>query len=143
MDANFPRWTRGPEVEPLQALCQICKADTSIYGRVAREILCHHSTKKHLRKDQRWRYEDLYKVDPVTKTNIHHVRGKDVTLLTPYQLELKLPDFNGVEFVEIGQIGEIGQNLYFCDEYVVGMDYHYDTYAAKMEFIIKCKVYFP
>ena len=33
--------------------CQICKANISIYGKGAREILRHHSTEKHLKKDQR------------------------------------------------------------------------------------------
>ena len=86
-----PRWN------PYKFYCQICKANISIYGKGAREILRHHSTEKHLRKDQRWRYEYLYTVDPITKTKIHQVRGKDGKILTPYQLEIELPHFRHAE----------------------------------------------
>ena len=117
-------WTRrfvsGP-VDPMwnkyKFYCQICKANISIYGKGAREILRHHSTEKHLRKDQRWRYEYLYRVDSITRSKIHQVRGKDGKLLTPYQLELELPEFIDAELVEIGQ------KLPFYDEYMAGMDY--------------------
>ena len=50
--------------------CQICKTNISIYSKSAREILGHLSTEKHLRKDQRWMYEYLYKTDPYTKARI-------------------------------------------------------------------------
>ena len=125
-DAYFKglEWTRtfvsGPldqKWNPYKFYCQICKANISIYGKGAREIRRHHSTEKHLRKDQRWRYENLYKVDPVTRAKIHQVRGRDGKLLTPYQLEMKLPKFNGPELVEIGQ------KLPFYDEYMPGADY--------------------
>ena len=106
-----PKWNR------YKFYCQICKANISIYGKGTREILRHHSTEKHLRQDQRWRYEHLYKTDPVTKTRIHQVRGKDGKVLTPYQLELELPKFIDVELVEIGP------KLPFYDEYLSGMDY--------------------
>ena len=106
-----PRWNK------YKFYCQICKANISIYGKGAREILRHHSTEKHLRKDQRWRYEYLYKIDPITKNKIHQVRGKDGKVLTPYQLELELPNFIDVELIEIGQ------KLPFYDEYMSGMDY--------------------
>ena len=106
-----PRWN------PYKFHCQICKSNVSIYGKGAREILRHHSTEKHLRKDQRWRYEHLYEVDPVTKAKIHQVRGKDGKILTPYQLELKLLEFRHVGLVEIGQ------KLPFYEEYMSGTDY--------------------
>ena len=117
-------WTRtfvsGP-VDPkwncYKFYCQICKANISIYGKRAREILRHHSTEKHLRKDQRWRHGYIYKTDSVTKTGIHQVRGKDSKVLTPYQLELELPEFIDAELVEIGP------KLPFYDEYLSGMDY--------------------
>ena len=106
-----PKWNR------YKFYCQICKANISIYGKGAREILRHHSTEKHFMKDQRWRYEHLYKIDPVTKARIHQVRGKDGKVLTPYQLELELPKFIDVELVEICP------KLPFYDEYLSGMDY--------------------
>ena len=80
-------------------------------------MLRHHSTEKHLRKDQRWRYEYLYTVDPITKTKIHQVRGKDGKILTPYQLEIELLHFRHAELVEIGP------KLPFYDEYMSGVDY--------------------
>ena len=117
-------WTRtfvsgpvDPRWNPYKFYCQICKANISIYGKGAREILRHHATEKHLRKDQRWRYEYLYQVDPVTRTKIHQVRGRDGKLLTPYQLGIKLPKFIGTQLVEVGQ------KLPFYDEYMAGKDY--------------------
>ena len=62
-------------------------------------------------------YRYLYKTDPVTKSRIHQVRGKDCKVLTPYQLELELPNFIDAELVEIGS------KLPFYDEYISGMDY--------------------
>ena len=106
-----PRWN------PYKFYCQICKGNISIYGRGAREILRHHSTERHLRKDQRWRYEHLAIEDPVSGRVKHHVRGKDGRLLTPYELQLELPKFIGVELVDIGE------KLPFYDEYAQGVDY--------------------
>ena len=77
----------------------------------------HHSSKKHLRKDQRWRYEYFYKDDPVTKTENHQVRSRDGKLLSPYQLELELPYFKDAPLVEIGQ------KLPFYDEFMAGTGY--------------------
>ena len=117
-------WTRtfvsgpmDPRWNPYKFYCQICKANISIYGKGAREILRHHTSEKHLRKDQRWRYEYLYRIDPVTKTKIHQVRGKDGKLLSPYELEFELPHFINAPLVEIGQ------KLPFYDEYMAGTDY--------------------
>ena len=117
-------WTRtfvsgpmDPRWNPYKFYCQICKANISIYGKGAREILRHHSSEKHLRKDQRWRYEYLYRIDPVTKTKIHQVRGKDGKLLSPYELEFELPHFISAPLVEIGQ------KLPLYDEYMAGTDY--------------------
>ena len=106
-----PRWN------PYKIYCQICKGNVSIYGRGAREILRHHGTEKHLRKDQKWRYHHLATEDPVTKMVKHHVRGRDGRLLTPYELQLELPKFIGVELVDIGE------KLPFYDDYQRGTDY--------------------
>ena len=116
-------WTRtfvsgpvDPRWNPYKFYCHICKSNVSIYGK-GQGILRHHSTEKHLRKDQRWRYEQLYEVDPVTKAKIHQIRGKDGKILTPYQLELELPKFRHVGLVEVGQ------KLPFYEEYMSGTDY--------------------
>ena len=106
-----------PTWNPFQFYCQLCKANISIYGKGARDFLRHHSTEEHVRKDQRWRYEYLYKVDQVTKSKIHQVRGKDGNLLNVYQLELEHSKYIKAELLEIGQ------KLPFYDEYKSGMDY--------------------
>ena len=106
-----PKWNR------YKFYCQICKANISIYVKGAREILRHHSSEKHLQKDQRWRYEYLYKIDPVTNARIPQVRGNDGKLLTPYQLVLELPKFKDAEPVDIGE------KLPFCEEFMSGVDH--------------------
>ena len=106
-----PRWN------PYKFYCQICKGNISIYGRGAREILRHHATERHLRKDQRWRYEHLATEDPITKVVKHHVRGRDGKLLTPFELQRELPCFIEEQLVDIGE------KLPFYDEYIQGTDY--------------------
>ena len=110
-------WTKtfvsGP-VDPRWNLykfyCQICKGNISIYGRGAREILRHHATERHLRKDQRWRYEHMATEDPINKVVKHHVRGRDGKLLSPFELQQE-------------QLVDIGEKLPFYDEYIQGTDY--------------------
>ena len=106
-----------PRSNPYKFYCQICKGNVSIYGRGAPEILRHHATERHLRKDQRWRLEHLATEDPVTKTVTHHIRGRDGRRLTPFELQLDLPKFIGEELVNIGE------KLPFFDEYLQGTDY--------------------
>ena len=117
-------WTRtfvsgpvDPKWNQYKFYCQICKANISIYSKGAREILRHHASEKHLRKDQRWRYEYLYKIDPVTKARIPQVRGWDGKLLTPYQLQMELRHFKDAELVDIGE------KLPFYDEFMAGEDH--------------------
>ena len=59
LDADHCIWTFWPRWNPYKFYRQICKANISICGKGAREILCHHSTEKHLQKDHMWRYEYL------------------------------------------------------------------------------------
>ena len=117
-------WTRtfvsgpvDPKWNQYKFYCQICKANILIYSKGAREILRHHASEKHLRKDQRWRYEYLYKIDPVTKARIPQVRGRDGKILTPYQLKMELRYFKDAELVDIGE------KLPFYDEYMAGEDH--------------------
>ena len=117
-------WTRtfvsgpvDPKWNQYKFYCQICKANISIYSKGAREILRHHASEKHLRKDQRWRYDYLYKIDPLTKARIPQVRGRDAKLLTPYQLKMELRYFKDAELVDIGE------KLPFYDEFMAGVDH--------------------
>ena len=83
-------------------------------AEVQKKILRHHATERHLRKDQRWRYEHLSVEDPVTGTIRHHVRGRDGKLQTPYQLEMEYPKFKKAELVDIGE------KFPFYDEIMAG-----------------------
>ena len=80
----------------------------------ARELLRHYSLERHLRKDQRWRYEYLSVIDTVTGVVKHRVRGEDGELLTPYQLELELPEFIDTILVDIGDKEP------FYEDYIAG-----------------------
>ena len=118
-------WTRtfvsgpgDPKWNQYKFYIQICRANISINSKGAREKRRHHSTEKHLRKDQRWRYGYLIKIDSIIKVCIPQVCGKDGNLLTPYQLAfaIEFPEFKDVELVDIGE------KLPFYDEFVSGAD---------------------
>ena len=126
-------WTRtfvsgplDPKWNPYKFYCQICKGNISIYGRGPREILRHHATELHLRKDQRWRYEYLAIEDPVTEVIRHQVRGKDGKVLTPRQLVDELPNFKDVPLVDIGE------KFPFYDEFMAGNDYMASSSGNRM-----------
>ena len=84
-------WTKtfvcGPE-DPInnkhKFFCQICKVNLSCKTKGALEVLRHHKTEKHLRKDQRWRYEHLKTTDPVTGRINYEVRDAFGQVLDPY-----------------------------------------------------------
>ena len=67
------------------------------------EILRHHRTDRHLRRDQRWRYEHLRSVDPVSGKVQHRVRGANGKILTKIELANQLPKFINAELVDIGE----------------------------------------
>ena len=67
------------------------------------EILRHHRTEKHLRRDQRWRYEYLKSTDPITLKTQHRVRGRNGKILSRIELAKELPKFIHVELVDIGE----------------------------------------
>ena len=100
---TFVSGPMDPKWNPYKFYCQICKGNVSIYGRGAKEILRHHATERHLRRDQRWRYEHLSVEDPVTKTFRYYVRDKNGKLLTPYELELEYAKFKDAALVDIGE----------------------------------------
>ena len=117
-------WTRvfvsGP-LDPKWNLnkiyCHICNCNVSIRAKGPKEILRHYSTERHLRKDQRWRYEYLTIEDPITKQPRYQVSGKDGKILFNYRLQLELPLFINAELVDIGE------KLPFYDEAMSGSDY--------------------
>ena len=115
-------WTRtfvcGP-MDPLENrysfYCLICQMNLSCKSKGAQEVLRHHRTEKHLRKDQRWRYEHLRTTDPVSGRTRYEVRDRHGRVLEPYELERELPNFIDVELVEVGP------KLPFVDEVESGI----------------------
>ena len=103
-------WTRSfisgyanPVHNPLMVWCHICKKNFSIKSKGPYEILRHHRTQRHLRRDQRWRYEHLRSTDPVTGKVQHRVRGANGKVLSKMELAKALPHFINEELVDIGE----------------------------------------
>ena len=114
-------WTRSfisrpadPVHNPLMAWCHICKKNFSIKSKGPYEILRHHRTQRHLRRDQRWRYEHLRSTDPVTGKVQHRVRGANGKVLSKMKLAKALPPFINEELVDIGE------RFPFYDDYIKG-----------------------
>ena len=114
-------WTRSfisgpadPIHNPYMVWCHICKKNFSIRSKGTMEILRHHRTEKHLRRDQRWRYEHLKSTDPVTLKTQHRVRGRNGKILSKMELAKELPKFINVELVDIGE------RLPFYEDFVRG-----------------------
>ena len=127
-------WTRSfisgpadPLHNPLMVWCHICKKNFSIKSKGPYEILRHHRTARHLRRDQRWRYEHLRSVDPVTGKTQHRVRGGNGKLLTKVELARELPKFRNVELVDIGE------RFPFYDDFVKGSTTTMDTPEARLK----------
>ena len=103
------QWTKVFVTGPLDPVhnkhkfyCQICKTNVSIYTKGAREIVRHYQSETHLRKDQRWRFEHLSRVDKLSGQTVHAVRGKDGHLLSALELEKEKPHFESAPLVDIG-----------------------------------------
>ena len=103
-------WTRsfifgpaGPIHNPHMVWCHLCKKSFPIKTKGAVEILWHHRTERHRRRDQRWRNEHLKRVDPVSGKFQHRVRGRNCKILTKIELAKQLPNFIRAELVDIGE----------------------------------------
>ena len=79
------------------------------------EIRRHFKRERHFRKDQRWRYEHLTTVHPITKAVRHHVLGRDAKELTETELLRELPFFENEELVDIGP------KMPFYDDFMLGI----------------------
>ena len=91
------RWTRSFISGPADAIhntymvwCHICKKNFSIRTKGTMEILGHHRTEKHLRRDRRWRHEHLKSTDPITLKTQHRVRGRNGKILKKLELAKKV-----------------------------------------------------
>ena len=100
---SFISGPADPVHNPLMVWCHICKRNFSIKTKGTLEILRHHRSEKHLRRDQRWRYEHLKTVDPISGKIQHRVRGRDGKLLDKLKLADELPKFIHAELVDIGE----------------------------------------
>ena len=114
-------WTRSfisgpadPIHNPHMVWCHMCKKNFSIKSKGPLEILRHHRTEKHLRRDQRWRYEHLRSVDPVSGTIQHRVRGRNGKILSKIELARELPKFIHKELIDIGE------RFPFYDDFIRG-----------------------
>ena len=103
-------WTRSfisgpadPLHNPYMVWCHMCKKNFSIKTKGTVEILRHHRTEKHLRRDQRWRFEHLKTVDDVSGKVQHRVRGRDGKILNKSDLAQELPRFIHTELVDVGE----------------------------------------
>ena len=81
----------------------MCKKNLSVKTEGLVEILRHHRTEKHPRRDQRWRYEHLRSVDPVTGKIQHRVRGRNGKILSKVEMAQELPKFIHTELVDVGE----------------------------------------
>ena len=77
-------WTRSfisgpadPIRNPHMVWCHVCKKNFSIKTKGPFDILRHHRSEKHQRRDQGWRHEHLRSVDPVTGKIQHRVKGRN------------------------------------------------------------------
>ena len=114
-------WTRSfisgpadPLHNPYMVWCHICKKNLSVKTKGTLEILRHHRTEKHLRKDQRWRYEHLKSVHPVSGKVQHRVRGRNGKILSEIELAKEMRHFMHVELVDIGE------RFPFYDDFIKG-----------------------
>ena len=104
------RWTTSfisgptdPLHNPHMVWCHMCKKNFSIKTKGTVEILRHHRTEKHLRRDQRWRYEHLRTTDSVTGKIQHRVRGRNGKILSKSELAHELPKFIHTELIDVGE----------------------------------------
>ena len=103
-------WTRSfisgpadPLHNPYMVWCHMCKKNFSIKTKGTVEILRHHRSEKHLRRDQRWRYEHLKTTDQVTGKIHHRVRGRNGKILSKIELAREFPTFKHVELIDVGE----------------------------------------
>ena len=101
--SSFISGPADPLHNPYMVWCHMCKKNVSIRSKGTMEILRHHRTERHLRRDQRWRYEHLRSVDPVTIKLQHRVRGRNGKLLSKFELARELPKFIHTEPVDTGE----------------------------------------
>ena len=114
LGGSFISGPADPLHNPHMVWCHICKKNISVKSKGTLEILRHHRTEKHLRKDQRWRYEHLKSVHPVAGKVQHRVRGRNGRVLTKIELAKELPLFIHAELVDIGE------RFPFYDDFVKG-----------------------
>ena len=114
-------WTRsfiaGPADlihNPHMVWCHICKRNFSIKTKGTVEILRQHRSERHLRRDQRWRYEYFKTVDPASGKVQHRVSGRNGKILTKIELTKELPKLIQAE------LSDIGERFHFNEDFIKG-----------------------
>ena len=111
-------WTRSFTAEPIhnphKVWCHMCEKNFSIWTKGPIEILRHHRTEKHVRRDQRWRYEHLKSTDRIAGKVHHRVRGRKGKILTKRELAKELPKVIHTELMDVGE------RFSFYDDFVQG-----------------------
>ena len=72
-----------------------------MYGKGVSEIIRHYKRPKHFRRDQRWRYEHLRHVDPVSGKTKYSVQCSTGKFLTDVELEKEKKSFTSAELVTL------------------------------------------
>ena len=74
----------------------------------------HHRTETHLRRDQRWHYEHLKSVNPVTGKIQNRVRDRNGKIFSQVELAQELPKFIHTELINVGE------SFPFYEDYLKG-----------------------
>ena len=90
---------------------RISRSSPRALTRLSTRALRHHRTERHLRRDQRWRYDHNR---PITGNVQHRVRGGNGKILTKMELAKELPKFTHAELVDIGE------RFLFYEDFVKG-----------------------
>ena len=99
---SFISGPADPFHNPHMVWCHMCTKNFFVKTKGTVEILRHHRTEKHLRRDQQWRYEHLKSVNTVTGKVQHMVRGRNGKILSKIEQAQELPKYILTELIDIG-----------------------------------------
>ena len=95
--------------------CHMSKKTFSVKSKGPLDILRHHRTEKHLRRDQRWRYEHLRSVDPMSRQIQHRVKGRKGKVLSKIEVAREFQNLFTPSWLV-----DIGERFPFYDDFTRG-----------------------